>query len=199
MKHGEWPEKAIGFDSSTNKNKEMYFHKYLGHFKLTQLDLNKIQMRWWLGSSEPETILPILHWYWPHFFWDCFPEHISEVDSVQHDAVVSASLLAVSAVILGLGIWWWAGAHAIIRAADIWLKKTAVVGVASTAVDDIFLEMMQSHNALTLGQVIDIDDVCDTRMPGVEWEVTCFLYIVGSDSPTRGRGASGQAWSFVVS
>ena len=170
-------------------------------------------MRWWSGSSEPETILPIFFWYWPHFFWDCFPEHISKVDSVQHDAVPSAPLLAISAAKLGLRIWW--GSTAIIWAVNIWLKNTAVIVAASTAVDDIFLKMIQCHDSLTLAQVINIDAVCDTRMPRVEWEASGLIwnpryealcrvacgdvFLVCSDSLTRGRSANGQAWSFVGS
>ena len=99
------------------------------------------------------------------------------------------------------------------RCTAILLKKITAIVAVSIAIDDIFLEMIQSHNdenCLTLVPVVDIDAVCDTQMSGVEWShlkspapglrrISCAdVFLVGSDSETRGRVID-QAWSFVVS
>ena len=178
------------------KFENLYFTKIYFYKQNINTKMAKIKQDSCLGSSKSEAILSVFPHDWPHFIWDCFPEHISKVDPVQHDADVSTPLLAIPAVKMGLGIrsegwwiwiglelwwiwswlenWWtwvWLEAPKFSWFAVILLEKISAVAVVALliAVDDIFLEMIQSHNALTFFLLIYFDAVRDTLMSRVEW------------------------------
>ena len=103
------------------------------------------------GSSKPKTVLSVFPRYGLHLIWDCFHEHLPEVDPVEHHADVTAPLLAIAAVKLISGIWGKTTAIAWVGEMTTLLGKTSagVTVVAFVAVEDLFLEMIKCHNAST--------------------------------------------------